>query len=419
MSSHSKFSPSGAHRWIPCPGSMLMEAECPNSSSEFADEGTAAHEVAARVLKEDLTLSAHDLIRTTIKVGEREFIVDAEMADYVDVYVSKVFERIEEFYLLGADRVDLYVEEKVHFGKAINQVDAFGTADAILVVQYPNKLIQLDINDLKYGRGVEVYAEENEQMMLYALGALAMLNAGETLKCVSMCIHQPRRNHFSEWECDEAHLMALATRAAMAAKAAQECFQQDAVWPKLLIPGEKQCRFCKAKAVCPALREEVAQEVFASFDSLDTVLPAQAAEPSTPERLGIAMGKLGLIEGWCKAVREKTHAEMMNGVEIPGFKLVEGRAGNRAWVDDAQAEEALKRMRLKKDEMYSYKVISPAAAAKLLEKTSPRQWKTLQPLITRSEGGPTVAPMADKRPAIELTKAVDMFDVMEAPAIDI
>ncbi len=257
--------------------------------------------------------------------------------------------------------------------------------------------------------------------MLYALGALSMANPDEHVERVSMAIHQPRRHHFDEWECGVEELMVLADRANTSAVIVNNIGVNgvtDATLAAALFPGEKQCRFCKAKATCPALRDEIAKEVFDSFDALETTEPRTLTTKSTSELLGIAMGKVDLIEGWCKAVRETTHVQMMSGVSIPGQKLVQGRAGNRAWIDENQAEQAFKKMRFKKEEMYSYKIISPTVAAKMLEKRFPRRWKELQSLITRSDGHPVVAPVSDKRPAIELEKAEDMFDAIVEVSID-
>ncbi len=135
MSAHAKFSPSGAHRWIPCPGSLALEAAYPNTSSKFADEGTAAHEVAAKVLQDNLA-SAVDLVGTTVLIGGGTFVVDSDMAAFVDVYVNAIRQRIEAFKLQGALSVEMYIEHKVDFSSRIGVPDSFGTADCILVVTW-------------------------------------------------------------------------------------------------------------------------------------------------------------------------------------------------------------------------------------------------------------------------------------------
>jgi hypothetical protein len=139
-------------------------------------------------------------------------------------------------------------------------------------------------------------------------------------------------------------------------------------------------------------------------------------EPKTAEvdRLGWAMGKVALVETWCKAIRAEVEKELLAGKAIAGWKLVKGKMGNRKWSDPTEAENMLKSLRLKVDQMYDLSLISPTSAEKLAnsEVIGPRQWKKVLPLITRTEGGPSVAPESDKRPAIEPISS-DAFDVVQ------
>ena len=121
--------------------------------------------------------------------------------------------------------------------------------------------------------------------------------------------------------------------------------------------------------------------------------------------LAVAMSKIGLIEDWCKAIRGEVERRLLSGKPVPGYKLVEGKQGNRKWTDDGEAEAALKSMRLKLDEMYDRKVISPTSAEKLLKKQSPKRWGTLQKHISRAPGKPSVAPSTDPRPELASTIA--------------
>lgn len=415
MSLHSKFSPSGAHRWVPCPGSMILEAGYPRTSSAFADEGTAAHELAAQVLMTGAK-SAKSYIGGSLIVGKRTFTIDEAMAEHVDNYVTAIYARKEALLLNGATTTELDIERRVDFSLYLDlpEGEAYGTADVMITAILPKGNVWLDINDLKYGQGVEVYADNNEQMMLYALGAIPR---DTEVSRVIMSIHQPRRNHFSEWECSKDDLLSFAEKAKDSVQIIQflekDGGKDSPMLHRFLEPGEKQCRFCKASADCPALREEVAVQVFNDFAELDKLeAPSPPLVPDSAAWLGTALTAIPLIKVWVKAVEAKALEELQTGREVTGHKLVQGRDGNRKWADDVEAEATLKKLRLKKDEMYEQKIITPTAAAKLLEKEFPTKWKALQPLITRSEGGVTVAPMSDKRPAIEVSVAKDVFEDM-------
>lgn len=133
------------------------------------------------------------------------------------------------------------------------------------------------------------------------------------------------------------------------------------------------------------------------------------------------MFAVGLIEDWCKAVRAETERQLLAGDEVPGFKLVLGKAGARAWKDAEEAEKQLKTMRLKVEEMYDLKLISPTSAEKLAKAKvlGPRQWTKLQPLIGRSDPKPSVAPAADKRDAYVPAPVADDFQPVADEAADL
>jgi hypothetical protein len=186
-------------------------------------------------------------------------------------------------------------------------------------------------------------------------------------------------------------------------------------------PGEKQCRWCKAKATCPSLRNEVVETVTggaASADDFSDVTEQTVSVELLGKRpddyLAVCMAKADLIEGWLTAVRAEVERRLLSGTPVAGYKIVQGKMGNRSWTSKADAEEAMKAMRLKLDEMYDYSIISPTAAEKLLAKDSPRRWSKLQSLIQRTEGKPSVAPLSDKRPALEMKPVADDFAEVQA-----
>lgn len=393
---HATLSPSGAERWSTCPASVQLEADYPDSSSAYADEGTAAHAVAEMALREGKDAMAYKGRRIDMRAG-KTVEVTADMATEVQKYVDYVRQVSEGHELLLEQRLDIsrWVPE------------AFGTSDAVVLREDG----ELHVCDLKFGRGVKVDADENKQMILYALGALDQFAVLMDFERVRMTIHQPRLNHVSEWAItvDE-----LRERGAKLKEAADRAYlyvgSETAPVPSDYGPSEKACRFCKAHAACPAKTAEVvvtvSRNVKATPDDFEVITPQ--GDMAAPD-LGVLMGRVDEVEAWCKAVRAETERRLLLGEPVDGWKLVQGRAGPRKWSSEADAEELLKAMRLKSDEMYDKKLISPTSAEKLLKDT-PRRWAKAQALITKSDGSPSVAPASDKRPALVIQPTADDFD---------
>ena len=373
---HAKYSPSAAHRWIKCTASLALHGDAPNTSSKYANEGTAAHELAALCLEK----------------GQKPIeYVGRNLADNVEV-TEDMAENVEKYVddiLAYAGGGILYVEHKVDFSHVINFPDSFGTSDAVILAGD-----ELQVHDLKYGRGVKVDAERNEQLMLYALGALNDFECIVEIKSVRLVIHQPRLNTISEWVCT---LEELAGFAEEAKEACTNIEKGEADYA----PGEKQCRFCPAKAVCLALAEEVKETIgIVEFDDLtEDLIERVKDEPAN--LLAAYMRSLKLIEDWCAAVYVEVKRRIAKGEKIEGYKLVAGKKCVRSWTDEQEVVNILSSSGLAEAEIYDKSIKSPAKVEKLLAKDNPEVWQELQSHTSQKEGKPQVVKESDKRPAIE------------------
>ena len=415
--SHAKLSPSGAHRWMRCPGSVVLEAQYPDESSSYAREGTAAHELAALVL-EDGDATAQAYVGKRIAYNDHgedvQWPITQDMADYVDDYVKLVRERAEGATLL--------VERKLPIDHITGEASATGTSDVVIIDHANSEIVVID---LKYGMGVRVSAEENEQTQLYALGALEEYSVLGDFTYVSMLIHQPRLNHVSEWTITVEQLLTFAKSASFAAgqcDLARSLDGEDAL-AGFLSPGEKQCRFCKAKATCPALRAEITEVVggssAATLDEFSDFTPEPVDMQTGDNYLPIAMAKVGMVEDWCKAVRAEVERRLLAGQNVDGYKLVEGKRGPRKWSDADDIEQLFKSFRLRQDEMYDFTLISPTKAEKVF-KENPKRWAKVQERITQSTGKPSVAPATDRRQAIAVQSVADDFrDLMQTENVEV
>ena len=422
MSDHARFAPSSADRQELCPGSVGIEEVLPDTSSSYADEGSAFHELGGAVVQARINGDFNELgdprnyIGRRIVIGEREFYVDEEMARYADIYATDVM------ILSQSAGVIREVEQRVYFGEYLGVPDeeAFGTADFAAVLPAEEELLGIDA---KYGMGVQVFAENNRQMMRYALGLLNKYGLVYDFQRVRMVIHQPRLDHVDSWTITVDELLAYAEEAKAVITIINGGPWSKTDWPTEfasstgpLVPGDKQCRFCKGKATCPALRAAVNGAVVttASVDDFTdlTDVPSLATVPS--DALGAAMDKVGLLEDFAKAVRAEVERRLLSDEPVPspegGYKIVAGKKGNRAWKDEEAVEKLLKSFRMKQEQMYSFKLKGIPHFEKMLAKESPTRWKKVAALFGQSEGRPSVAPMSDARPAITQADVALGFD---------
>jgi len=379
MSAHAQLSPSSAVRWMTCPGSVRMCEGIPDTSSDASLEGTMMH-----------TVSAHCLTRGTDAAGyvgvtdpETGLILQAEQAQAVQTYVDTVRD------IVKTTGGELLVEQRLSIWHMTGEEDAHGTADAVIMT-----MDELIVIDAKFGRGVAVDAEDNPQLMMYAAAAYVEHELAYDFKRVRMMIVQPRLNASPEWTIPVPQLDNFMAEVQFSAELTR---QADAP----LVPSAKGCQWCRAKATCPAITNKI-------MDDFDAVVPETADERD----LARVMANADMIEKWVKAVRAEVERRLLAGEPVHGYKLVQGKKGNRQWADPDAAEETLKSMRIKHDQMYDYKLASPTSIEKLAKAgdVGPRQWAKIQDLITQSEGQPSVAPESDKRPALVTSATASDFD---------
>jgi len=177
-------------------------------------------------------------------------------------------------------------------------------------------------------------------------------------------------------------------------------------------PAEKTCQWCKAKAVCPALKAKVEEVIGMDFDVIPNSTLGAAVHLVEIEELGGIFQSLELIEDWIKAVRARIEAEVLNGRPVPGVKVVAGKKGNRAWASDEEAEALMKKFKMKQDQMYSFKLLGPKPILAAL-KDQPRRLKQIEALVVQPAGKPHVVLESDERPAIEITPVEDGFDTVD------
>lgn len=402
---HAKLSPSGAVKWINCPGSLAMEYGIEDLGNAYSWEGTAAHAVAAHCQEKRINLV--DLIGEVFPYkdhGEdKEITVTEEMAEFLQTYLDTV--------KAIAGRGRIYVEQRLEFSPFVGIPDQFGTSD-VVVPMYVKR--ELQVHDLKYGRGVKVEAEENEQLKIYGLGALLKFAPKlDEFDNVRLVIHQPRLDHVSEWVITVEALLAWAKVMGVAARKAMMLLDLGANESDL-VAGEDQCRFCKAKGSCKAMARAAWETMGGDFEDLETPPDIVHVGDGTlsDEQVGKLNKQVDMVKMWCVAINQQLYMRLMDQKEIPGYKLVMGKQGNREWHDEEEAAQALRAADVHESEMYKSFLISPTEAERLLARSNPRAWAALAPEIKRSPASLTIAHEKDKRTREGRKAALDDFDDM-------
>ena len=417
MSTHANLSPSKRHRWGLCPGSIREEAKYPDDrSGPAAIDGTHSHTLLEFCLSEDV--EPETLVSATMQDDDGTFIVDIERAQRVKVATDYVKQRRAE--QLSA----VIAEHRVNPQRLIARDDMSGTVDIQI---YGTDV--LEIVDYKDGMGA-VQAEGNAQLELYAVGALADADEPYPWKRVRMTIIQPKMAlrglpAITSHEVDISEILAIVDRLVIEGAAVDA---PDAP----LVPGESQCKFCKAKGSCAALASNVMKEIGIMFQpvmSLDVAQQSADKDPSTMDdgQILSIMEAAPLMRQLLEGVEKEALRRLQSGQAITGLKLVNGR-GSRVWAfEDDEIAEKLIKMGIPKGSVYETKLVSPAKAEKLTwEKRdgtkvqlTERQLKRMeQEYVVKMAGKLAVATESDSRPAVVMNAAPLFSAVEAAPAAD-
>ena len=372
MADHAVLSASGSHRWLNCTPSARLELEFENTGSEAAREGTAAHALCEHKLKRALHMRS--------RRPASDYDSD-EMEECTDAYVDFVMEQYEAAKQVCEDPVIL-IEQRLDFSCYVP--DGFGTGDCVIISDD-----KLHIIDFKYGMGVLVETEDNPQMKLYALGALAVYDALYDIREVSMTIFQPRRENVSTWTIPVENLKAwaeneLKPRAKMAYDGEGE-----------YLPGE-WCTFCRAAVRCRARAEEKLKLAQTEFR-----MPPLLTDAEIEDILAV----LPDLTKWANEIAAYAlDAALNHGKEWNGFKVVQGRSV-RKYRDEAAVAEAAKEAGYK--DIYRQSLIPLTEMQRLMGKDKFEE--ILGGLITKAPGRPTLVPKSDRRPAMSVSNAINEF----------
>lgn len=406
---HSIFAPSSGQRIAICGASLHATKGLPDTSSYDAVEGTVAHTVHEYCLV-NRTPATEFIGRVyRIKEADREYeiTVDADMAAHVQESVDWCLELTGEHFVEERVRIDPWTPIPNQSGTCDHGCFTSGDFGERLLV----------ITDLKFGKGVKVFAYRNVQLALYALGFLAAYDWLYAFDRVQIRISQPRLDHRDTWEVSVKELYEFGEwikERFVIAWAPGAPFKAD----------EHACQFCKLRPRCPAHAEMVHEMMSGLFEDLTierhnpvppTVWPEFAPDVNamTIEQLATVVKVKTMIVGFLEAVEKKVTHVLFSRGEVPDWKLVEGRS-RRSWTNEAAARKYLAEHGINRDRFIVTKTVSPAAAEKLLPKP---ERKGLENFYSKPTGRPTLAPATDKRPALALD-ANAIFDDMSEPDDD-
>ena len=405
MSAHSTLGPSGAKRWISCPGSIKLSENAPRRPTSYeAAEGQVAHKLAERFLNDDLdVMGMMGEVDKIVKQEGHDVKITDEMVDGAVLYKATIDADSAALASMGSPGVKVRdaTEVKVH-AKSVDD-RCWGTADKLLY----KKGAKLIVYDYKFGKGVVVEPKENEQASLYAIGALEAAEIGNAFNEVELVIIQPRAPHpegpVRRWNVPKDWLKAFLKRAK---EAAAKTLEDDAP-----VVAGTWCRWCPVEATCPVNHQKTQDRAMMVFSEVPPEIPGK----NDVERAQGMMAKVRLlpvnklvkvlewennIDSFVEAVRDTLFERLSAGEEIPGVKLVSGRS-NRVYTSEAEVIEKFKPKL--GESLWEKKLLSPAKLEAVVGKKAGVDALTYKP-----EARKTVALASDPRPAVK-SRAQDVF----------
>ena len=414
MSTHAVLSPSKAPRYAKCPGSVREEAKYPEDrSGPAAIDGTHTH-----TLVEHCVNSLSDptkMVGVKMSDHDGEFTVDQARAERAKMAIDYVLSRIAEEGFTAEVKSESRVSQEFLVGRS----DMSGTVD----IQIHGTDL-LEIIDYKDGMN-PVAVEGNEQLELYALGAISEFkttrNVFDRFKRVRMTVIQPKlvmrgMKPITSVEMSIDEVFDLGFKYHKIGKAVD-----DPEAP--LVPGESQCKYCKAKGNCNALSNQVMDNLGVTMSALDVAQQSADKDPNamSDEQIREIIEAAPLIRQLLESVEKEALERLKSGKQVDGLKLVYGR-GTRSWsMGESEMAERLRKMGIPKDQVYTQKLVSPAQASKLVwenrkgekKQLTERQIKILEKdYIVKAQGKLTVAQESDSRDAVVMD-AAPMFEAVE------
>ncbi len=380
---HALLSASGSHKWLVCTPSARLEEKFENKTSEYMEEGTLAHEIAEFKLRnyffDGMTKRKYS---SQMKKFEQREHYNSEMQGCTDDYLDYV----KDLALQTAVKPFVAIEQQIDY--SMYAPEGFGTADFLMIAGNT-----LYIVDYKHGKGVPVSAENNPQMKLYALGALAQFGILYPISKVKMTIFQPRLDNISEFEMPAGELQMWGNTVVKVQ--AEKAFKGEGDY----VQGE-HCRFCKAKGNCRFRAEE----------NLKKYEQLKNSAILTNTELGEVLLNVDGLDAWIKDLKTEALNQILKGNEVAGWKAVEGKS-NRVITDIDKAFEILKENGVDEALLYERKPLGLTALEKLVTKKKFND--LIGNYIEKPKGAPTLAKAMDKREEYKRSSAEEDFGKVE------